>query len=138
MTRADTFTSVAVLLNLTGTQAQSATVIDSSVDVASLQAWAMAFLERWSSSNGLAARYLFLLRDSEEQLKRKKNMSGIDDPCNVAISGLTPSERYNASAFPDLNDTFQWMPDTDALGLNALDFDAHFGNMDWASSGPAL
>lgn len=136
MTHADTFTSVGTLLNLTGTQADPAAVTDSSLDVGSLRAWGMAFLERWSSSSALAARYYCLLRQSEEQLKSKKDNSGTENSCNVAIGGRTPHEPYDAlPAFVDLSDTFQWLPDTDALDMNAWGLDPHCRNTDFPGSG---
>lgn len=140
MTRTDTFTSVGILLNLNGTQAESAAVIDSSVNAESLQAWAMAFLERWSSSSALAARYLRLLRRSEEQLrKHKKTKSGTGNSGNDATGRSTPYEPYDAlPSFPDPSDTFQWMPDTGALEMDAWGFDTHFGNMGCSASGPVL
>lgn len=135
MNYADTFTSLGILLNLTGTQAACAALIEPSVDVSSLQAWAMAFLERWSSSNVLAARYLFLLRRSEEQLKHKQTESRLEAAAGDSILG----EPYNAHpAFFDLSDTFPWMPDEAALDMDAWGLDAHFGNMSHSVSGPAL
>lgn len=130
---ADIFTSVGILLNLNEARGSYAAVIDPSVDVKSLQSWAMVFLERWSSSNALSARYLGLLQRSEAQLKRRNNKAGfVDNPNNSSIAEATPEEPLNSPrAFYNPGDTFQWMPDEDALYIDAREFDTDFWNLDY-------
>ena len=82
---------------------------------------------------------LWQLDTFEEQLKDRKNKSGTEEFCNVAIGGLTPYEPFNASPmFADLSDTFHWMPDTGVLDMDAWGFVARFWNMDCSASGPVL
>lgn len=130
---ADIFTSVGILLNLSEARGSYAAVIDPSVDVKSLQSWAMVFLERWSSSNALAARYLGLLQRSEAQLKRRNNKAGfVDNPNNSSITEATLEEPLNSPrASYNPSDTFQWMPDEDALYIDAREFDTDFWNLDY-------
>lgn len=130
---ADTFTSVGILLNLSEACDSSAAVIEPSVDVKSLQSWAMKFLERWSSSNALAARYLGLLQRSEAQLKRGNNKTGsVDEPNNSSVAEATPEEPLNSPrAFHNPSDTFQWMHDGDALYMDTREFDTDFWNLDY-------
>lgn len=130
---ADTFTSIGILLNLNEARGSSAAVIDPSTDVNSLQSWAMGFLDHWSSSNALAARYLGLLQRSEAQLKRRNNKAGfIDNFNNSSVAEAAPEEPLDSPrAFNNPSDTFQWMPDEDALYIDAREFDPDFWNLDY-------
>lgn len=48
-------------MNLRRARTDITAAIDPSFDIVELQTWAMSFLERWSVSSALAARYLVLL-----------------------------------------------------------------------------
>lgn len=127
MAYADTFTSVGILLNLSRTHVDFTAFVDPLEDVRSLQTWAMAFLERWSQSNALAAKYFSLLRQCEEQLKSKQNVSETENSRNEAIFGSIPHESFNdLTSFPEHSNPFVWTSDASALDVTAWGFDGDF------------
>ena len=99
----------------------------------------MGFLERWRPSNALAARYLTLLRQCEEHLKSKHNMSGTENSTDVATGGAMLYEPFNyLSAFPEPNDPFAWMLDASVLDVNAWGFDGNFWNVERSGQGHSI
>lgn len=106
----------------------------SSSDLSELRSWALAFLDRWSSSSALAARYSYLLRHSERRLADKNN-SGPTESCGIVQTGASSEDPFDAmSTFPDIDSAFLWTPDADGMDQEAWKWDLGFWNVDYRAS----
>lgn len=123
-----------ILFHIGASHAEAGLFADSSSDFAELRNWGLSFVERWSSSYPLAARYSTLLRHFERRLADRHN-SGLTNHCGIANTGMSSEDPFDTlTAFPDIDSTFLWLSDADGMDLEASKWDPG----SWNIEGPAL
>lgn len=134
----DTFTAVGILFH-TGAARMEAGMFDGpSSDVPELRIWALAFLDRWSSSSALAARYSSLLRHYEQRLA-ERNDSRSRDSCGILEAGTSSEDPFDAmTTFPDIDSTFLWTSGADGMDQEAWKWDSELWNIDYRALSQSL
>ena len=127
----DIFTAVGILLHIGAARGDIEALEDSPSNLPELRTWALTFLDRWSSSSTLAARYVSLLRHSERRLADKNNHRPIDT-AGLNEGSLSSDDPFDAmTAFPDVDSTFLWTSDANGTDPEAWRWDSGMWNIDY-------